>query len=305
MQLPEDHQRLRITDQALLQVNRYARLVNQLHPGCECIGFLLGGQDDLVDSVMLAPGQTVSHVSARIDAQSVLACGREMEQMGKQPKGWWHSHGHMSPFHSETDNENTVAVLMQITASNRTCLEHQMEVRMGESGRMSIVDDTGSVELNSDAPELLERLALAGMKARRIVPAGYAYSLVVNAHDSATPHAEVFTSAWCSGCNMPSIQQLEVPLEVVYTVASDMQLIAEIEAKVCCAPVRILAAPQDIPAGCAAVVEVGAETPARVGLFSRLRASVLHFWTRIARLPVAAAPAVEVVVRSGASGGGV
>jgi len=107
--------KLKITTESLWYIQTYIRLVHKHIGPNECGGFLAGEPgSDIVDMALLAPHQTVTPSSVTIDAQGVLAAGREIQKHGKQAKGWWHSHGQLPVFHSSTDDTNTEHILSQI-----------------------------------------------------------------------------------------------------------------------------------------------------------------------------------------------
>jgi hypothetical protein len=233
MGLPIERRCCRITSEAFRRVQTYAQLVDRhVGNGYECMGFLLGeAGGDVVDAVMLAPGQRVTAASARIDGQSVLAAGREIEQSGKTVVGWWHSHGNFQNFHSGTDDDNTRDVLLQVAFSNHLDLEEELPSQAaGDHGSiLRFVDGAGTIEIFGEhafAQQLLE----SRIRVRRRSAIGFAYSLVVNARGD-EPHAEIYTRQWCPGCQKAEYDRFVVPVEIVPT-ADDERLIEEVKAKV-------------------------------------------------------------------------
>ena len=232
MKLPPEKCQLKITDLALRRAQMYACLVDEMYGPQECIGFLAGdAASDLIDTVILAPQQRVSASRAEIEGPGVLAAGRELEQLGKRPMGWWHSHGRFAPFHSSTDDTNTRDVLLQISHAHWTFMvEKLMPIKSTTAGTVRLVNDTNEiVELRLD-PALAEQLTQSPLRAWRKVPVSLAYSLVVNAKGD-PPHAELYTRSWCSQAQSTQINHQVVPLTIVDTF-DEVPLRQEIAAKV-------------------------------------------------------------------------
>ena len=232
MKLPPEKCQLKMTDLALRRTEAYACLVNEMYGPQECIGFLAGNADsDVIDTVILAPQQRVSASRAEIDGQGVLAAGRELERLGKQPKGWWHSHGRFATFHSTTDDSNTRDVLLQISHAHWTYMAEKLMLTQSPTvGVVRFVNDTNEiVEIRVD-PALAEQLSQTSLRAWRKVPVSLAYSLVVNAQGD-PPHAELYTRAWCSQTQSTQINRQVVPVTIVDTF-DEVPLRQEIAAKV-------------------------------------------------------------------------
>jgi proteasome lid subunit RPN8/RPN11 len=244
MELPIEKRRLRITCEALRRAHTYAQLVNQhVGDGYECIGFLLGETGcDVVDSVMLAPGQQVTPASVRINGQNVLAAGREIERLGKTVIGWWHSHGNLQNFHSGTDDNNTRDVLLQVAFSNHLDLQEELfpQATDDHGAILSFVDGSACIEIFGEhviAQQLLE----ARIRVRRRSAVGFAYSLVVNVRGDES-HAELYTRQWCPSCQKNEYGRLVVPVEIVPS-ADDERMVEEVKAKVMPAHRSPVAAP--------------------------------------------------------------
>ena len=99
-----------ITRSALGKAYAYARLACEvLEESVECYGFLVtpkSAKDRIVRDVYLAPNQHVSSADVKIDGESIIQSGREIDKNGYRVLGWWHSHADFDPFHSGTDDEN-------------------------------------------------------------------------------------------------------------------------------------------------------------------------------------------------------
>ena len=266
MELPTEKRRLLITSAALRRVHTVARLVDEhIGSGCECMGFLLGqAGSDIVDTVILAPGQRVTTASVIMDGQSVLAAGREIQALGKTVLGWWHSHGGLRNFHSGTDDNNTRDVLLQIAFANHLDLEQELlpQTTDGHSASLSFADGSESIEILGEQG-IAQRLMDAHIRVRRRIAVGFAYSLVVNARGD-EPHAELYTQQWCPGCHKTVYARLVVPVGVV-PAAEDDQLVAEVKAKVTPAFLSPLA---EAPALPAFLKPIGAAMNSALNLFS-------------------------------------
>lgn len=233
MDLPEQKLKLRITERALKTAQTFARLIHEHVGPYEGIGFLAGeAGTDVIDTVILAPGQRVTRTSVVIDGCSVLAAGREIERLGKQAKGWWHSHGRLSIFHSGVDDANTQDVLAQIAPSNSICcLEYELFLQgMDGNGAVLFSDGHEVIEISVGDSETAKKLVHAPPSIRRKVPIGMAYSLVVNSREE-KPYAELHTRRWCPTCQTAHVEQYTVPVEVIPTL-NEAELVKEVEAKV-------------------------------------------------------------------------
>ena len=216
MRLSAEKRQLKITDLALAKAQKYARLVDDIFGPQECIGFLAGdANSDIIDTVVLSPRQEVSPSRAEIDGSGVLSAGRELQRLGKQAKGWWHSHGRLPPFHSATDDANTADLLNQIGHVQWTYIkERLMRVDSVPDGTVRLINDSNEVvELQLD-PALAAQLNQTPIQATHKVPVSIAYSLVVNAHND-PPYAELHTRAWCKQTQTTQLSKQTVPVIVV------------------------------------------------------------------------------------------
>lgn len=208
-----------ITPQALHLILLLALLNDRRHGGVECMGILAGPPGcNLIDTVILAPEQTVTAVSVTVSPQAVLEIGRELERLHKEAKGWWHSHGRLPPFHSGADDTNSRHLLAQIGYLNRHFLDTPLTLAgFGNGGRIYLNGREGQlVELEGIEPTLALSLADAPFTARLRQPVESVVSLVVNARGDA-PYAERLTRHACSFCGVEHLHQERVELAVVPT----------------------------------------------------------------------------------------
>ena len=114
----EPDEALRITKGAYEKAMLYAKLVSEIAgSGMECYGYLLKPKDsveDIVTDVYLGDGQDALSAHVYLSGEGVKRAMDEMEPMGYQIVGWWHSHGTMDTFHSGWDKRNFLTVLHSI-----------------------------------------------------------------------------------------------------------------------------------------------------------------------------------------------
>lgn len=232
MDLPVAIMKLPITEAALQTAQTYAYLVHERLAPVECIGFLAGDAgSNLVDTVILAPDQQVSAAHAAISGQGVLAAGRELQRLGKQPLGWWHSHGMLPNFHSAQDHANTGDILAQV--SRWTYIEEEWLPRPGLSPdevRLVNPQNNEIVTLVVKDKALADNLLQAAPVVRRQTPVALAYSLVINARGEPA-HAELHARYWCSVAQEAHVIGRVVPLEILPTL-DEARLLADIRQRV-------------------------------------------------------------------------
>ncbi|MBP8002260.1 MAG: Mov34/MPN/PAD-1 family protein [Chloroflexi bacterium] len=234
MTLPLQEHPLRITENALHKAQAYAHLVDAHIGPVECIGFLAGeAGSDLIDTVSLAPYQQVSATSAVISGRGVLAAGRELERLGKKVKGWWHSHGHLAPFHSHTDDSNTHDILNQIMLTCQTQISQPWPYELtteADALRLTSPAQPEGWEIRVGSPEMAQQFAAAIQHITYHTQVALAYSLVVNARGD-TPHAELHSRRWCPTCQTAHIQKQVVALEII-SLLDEAQMLNEVKERV-------------------------------------------------------------------------
>lgn len=208
---------LKITFRALCKAVTYAKLVCKQFGDAEYIGFLLSDpavDPDLVDDVLLAPGQTATRASVELSASAVLEAGREIRAAGKRARGWCHSHSRMATFHSCVDDSTTRKLLHELAPANVIRVAEEMPVQLRRT--------PAGVEVYSQSKLLwvLEDDLLAGADAEpkdsviaSTTQVAAVYSLVVNRRGET--YSEIATKHWCPACRRPVVKAEHVELEVL------------------------------------------------------------------------------------------
>lgn len=197
---------VKVTQYAYDKAFAYARLACQ-HFGrsIECGGYLIApkGQSGRVAwDAFLARDQTASATDVMIEAREVINAGREIDAMGYRVLGWWHSHGHMSTFHSGIDDNNQRTVLNEIAPVNYEKINEERIVKVNhrfEKGKVVLTDSDGvSYELGYDGKPKNVSGELKVSREKRI---GFCYSLVVNDLGlESKPYSEIGTREFCNHC---------------------------------------------------------------------------------------------------------
>jgi len=218
-----------ITRSALGKAYAYARLACEvLEESVECYGFLVtpkSAKDRIVRDVYLAPNQHVSSADVKIDGESIIQSGREIDKNGYRVLGWWHSHADFDPFHSGTDDENMMKVLNAIAATNFVRTYTQMPLiggeikvrRRGKDVEFYDSDNPGKkVRLNLDSKDFDARdlRIVRSITAKIPVRTGFAYSIVVNAKGD-KPYCEIATKDFCWACYDGEERSVKSRLKVV------------------------------------------------------------------------------------------
>ena len=205
----------------------------------ECMFLLLGeAGPNVVRHVLLLPAQQVTSCSCNITARSMSAAIDEIEQLNdtREPKwvvlGWGHSHGFLDPFHSAIDVDTSDDVIAQIGFANRWVIEEPLNVSVTEDGDLSVSlgEEDDDVVLRTGAPALAERLAKGELHAIRRIAAGFAYSLVVNAHGDA--YAEVITQSLGATNGQARTQRHLAVVQVIPEPLDEAALRQEIDRKI-------------------------------------------------------------------------
>ncbi|MFA6022659.1 MAG: Mov34/MPN/PAD-1 family protein [Candidatus Pacearchaeota archaeon] len=114
------------------KMKRYAKYAN----GSEVYGLLLSSKeenDGIVRNILLANNQVASGASAGIYGEAVGQAKAEIENMGYNSIGFWHSHGTFNAFHSSTDDGNLENLLLSFAGDNE-------EKTYTKNGNSRIVD---------------------------------------------------------------------------------------------------------------------------------------------------------------------
>ena len=139
---------IHLTDYAYEKAYTYARLaVKKARGTIECGGYLIAPReavDRIATDAFLARNQDVSSGLFTIEAEEVIKAGREINEMGYRVLGWWHSHGNLQTFFSDTDNRGQRTVLNEIGSFNYVTYREEkdvgnLEVRV-EDGKLVMFD---------------------------------------------------------------------------------------------------------------------------------------------------------------------
>ena len=217
---------LHITEYAFKKACAYARLaVKKASCQIECGGYLItpkDSKDRIARDAFLARGQDVSAGLYTLNAEDVIKAGREIDTSGHKVLGWWHSHGNMQTFFSSTDDNGQLTVLNEISAINYIVQQTQkyvgnLEVRI-EDGVIVMFDKknpdrTYEAEFKGDASQI----SIANLNFKQNKRIGFAYGLVVNAHDgkNGEPYAEIATRDFCSSCRDSRDKSVIVDVELI------------------------------------------------------------------------------------------
>jgi len=220
---------LHITQYAFQKAYAYARLVvKKAKATMECGGYLIAPkdtQDRIATDAFLARNQDVSGGLFTIEAEDVIKAGREIDEMGYRVLGWWHSHGKLKTFFSQTDVNGQFTVLNEIGAFNYITQREvkkvgNLEVRT-ENGEFIMFDKRNperryKVEVNGDP----NNISIANLEVQQDKRIGFAYGLVVNAKKrKKQPYAEIATRDLCGFCR--SSQDKSVRSDITIFEAGD------------------------------------------------------------------------------------
>ncbi len=195
-----------ITSYALDKAYAYANIVSRIsrRSTMECGGYLIApkGQNNIIATdAFLARDQDVSEGLFRIWPKDVIAAGREIDKMGCRVLGWWHSHGCLDTFFSETDDNGQRTVLNGIAPINYITVTREVKAK----NLQAITVDDQQFLFDPEKPSRKYRLggeakinSLDIIDEKRV---GFAYGLVVNTHLVRKPYLEVAVRDFCTECN--------------------------------------------------------------------------------------------------------
>jgi len=205
-----------IARSALDEINAYAEIASEESRSCmgkstECYGYLTtpkARRERIATSSFFPYNQDVSSAHVEIPEGSVISASEEIRKMGYRVLGFWHSHGDMNPFHSETDNENLLSILNRISGtSGSNCITSYLEsdllpkkiVTEIFGNKITIKDAENqfgrSLDIGLSQESPVKSLDVLYAKIRIPYKVGFAYSVVVNAHGS-DPFAKIGTRDW-------------------------------------------------------------------------------------------------------------
>ncbi len=242
---------LTITRNTLEKIKAYAKIVCEKGE-IECYGFLLNPKSErshIVYNAMLACDQLVSGASAAIDPQGAFKSKAEIENMGYDAIGCWHSHHGMGAWHSGTDDRNLEKLVHSLAGNREIILLGNDPIRDElERNRFFIRQGGIEVEVRSQHPfsgyvvdRRIEKpkfsymfgtdgkfylniggktisfplgdhtLAFKKTEPEKLKSLGYAYSLVVSHKDV---YAEVAIKEICSVCEKSHIDKKQTKINV-------------------------------------------------------------------------------------------
>jgi len=217
---------LHISKFAFDKAFRYAQLVMKRKKRSVEVGGLLSKPKDATDRVArnayLVKDQDVRESFYELSPEGVLRARKDLEELGEVPVGWWHSHGRMGTFHSNTDDDNQLVTLNQIAPFNYITKHVEktisnLETRI-DGSTVTIFDPSDpsrkfAITLKDEDPELVaEKLKLTEEK--RI---GFTYSFVVNHHRwkrFRVPYCELATRDLCTNCLSSKEDSIKVPYQL-------------------------------------------------------------------------------------------
>lgn len=241
-----------ITRKTLEKIRDYSRFVCEKR-NIECYGFLLNPKDKkdhIVYNAILACDQIVSGVSAEIAAEGAFKSKAEIENLGYDAIGCWHSHHEIGAWHSSIDDSNLEKLVSLIAGNRELILEEREPLKRNfERNKLLIRENGTEIEIKSPTPiseYLTERkiinpeinymhtkdnrfflningktislalgeheLSFKHPKPEKLRSVGYAYSLVVSMKKV---YAEIALKDICSVCEHSHIEKKPVRVEII------------------------------------------------------------------------------------------
>jgi len=245
-------EKLIITRNTLKKIQLYSNLVCK-KGNFECYGFLLNPKkekNNIVYNAILAHDQIVSGGHATVHPEGIFKSKAEIENLGYDMIGFWHSHHSMGAWHSTTDDNNLEKLASSIAGNREILLVKNDPIKRDfERNKFLIREDGIQVEIKSPKAldnYLVERkvlnpeinymhtkknkfyLNLGGKtisldlgehtltfkqaKPEKLRSLGYAYSLVVSNKDV---YAEVCFKEICAVCEHRRLEKKPIKLNVI------------------------------------------------------------------------------------------
>jgi hypothetical protein len=247
----EEVERLTITKKALEKIKAYSRIVCE-KGNTECYGFLLNPKSErnhIAYNALLACDQVVSGVAADITPIGAFKSKAEIENLGYDAIGCWHSHHGMGAWHSGTD-DNNLDKLIHSLAGNREILLVGNDPVKNELERNRFLIREGGIEVEVRSPRpftgyVVDRrteipkfhymhtldnkfylnvegktisfpladhtLAFKKVEPQKLKTLGYTYSLVVSGKEI---YAEVALKEICTVCERSHITKKQTKIEI-------------------------------------------------------------------------------------------
>lgn len=203
---------IHITSYAYEKAFAYARLVVKEAKGSmECGGYLItpkDSKDRIVTDAFLARNQDVSAGLYTLNAEDVIKAGREINDLGYKVLGWWHSHGNMATFFSQTDDDGQRTMLNEIGAFNYITLPSEKKIEnlevLSDNGNLVIFDKKNpGRKYVLGAKENIGNVSINNFKLTQDKRIGFTYGLVVHVpfrKNLRKPYVEIGTRSFCGIC---------------------------------------------------------------------------------------------------------
>jgi hypothetical protein len=204
---------LKITEYAKEKLHTYAQIADDY----ECMGLLLGYDDNTVRDIFLLKGQEICHASVEVDGHSINESMFEFEERfygyDYQILGWTHSHGCMEVFHSSTDDRNTRKIFLEQLAPGRIFEEvssADLIIKSAKNGYTLTTGDGSFITLTTDV-----HLPPGKYKAEKHFPVytGSIFSLVTNRRGDL--YAESWKKQFCKGCDSVTIINEKIDVQIL------------------------------------------------------------------------------------------
>lgn len=245
-------EKLAITQNTLNKIKAYSKIVCEKSER-ECYGFLLNKKSEnnhIIYNAILACEQIVSGVHAEIGPSGAFKSKAEIENLGYDAIGCWHSHHSMGAWHSGTDNQNLEKLVHSIAGNREIILIGNDPVKNEFERNRFLIRESGiELEIKSAEPfnmYTVERkvlpakinyihtkdnrfyLSLGGKtisiplgehtltfkktEPQKLKSLGYAYSLVASGEKF---YAEVALKEICSVCEKSHVTKKPVKIEII------------------------------------------------------------------------------------------
>ncbi|MDD5192122.1 MAG: Mov34/MPN/PAD-1 family protein [Candidatus Nanoarchaeia archaeon] len=249
-----DIEKLVITKNTLNKIKAYSKIVCE-KGDIECYGFLLNPKSEnnhIIYNAILACDQMVSGVEASIGPEGAFKSKAEIENLGYDAIGCWHSHHGMGAWHSGTDDRNLEKLVHSIAGNREIILIGNDPVKNEfERNRFLIREGGVELEIKSTKPfntYTVERkiinpkinymhtkdnkfyfniggktifmplgehtLTFKETEPQKLKSLGYAYSLVAS---EGKFYAEVALKEICTVCEKSHITKKPIKLEIIET----------------------------------------------------------------------------------------
>lgn len=176
--------KLRISRGAYEKIKLYANLTSKItHIGMECYGYLLRPKwspDDLITNVYFADEQLDQQAHTLVPVEGIRRAMAAVDRMDYEIVGWWHSHGEINTFHSETDKRNFRKVHDGISPHTIFRYEDAPYI-VDESNNRVVFENYALTDLSEEELQIFRNRQVKALK--KVEQDPYAFSMVVNNRD--------------------------------------------------------------------------------------------------------------------------